>query len=536
MTFVTPRPAAPRILARTALLSLLTVCAGLAGAATPQAPVLQPGGLDTAGQIRAAALAVSGTTADYPLPLAGSWATGMTPGGFDPGHQLELIARGHRLLPWFQLREPWLSALPSSYYEDATRAAARLRLPLTLVATQWDRLVAINLSARRDFNDPLSPFSPLAAWYEAGLAWGRHPMLARMQELYPAPPRILMLSNNEQARLSWQDLRSLGLVDASLSDEQVRRLAGDAWIERYRELMRGIRDGLTAPGWQQAVRFIGYDAFGAVDYFRWPGWIDYSLHVTGRFEPWPLVWDGASVSFYASDWSETTDFQVFSPQVGAHNLVPMRELAQQLRSDFWFELSVWDGQQPGSARSKDLQYRALGQAYDPARYEGFVQYGLWLTRPRLLREFRNPDQTRATVGAYFDVIMRSVDRVHDHALLQGFWREGRLVPNARASHPYQSAVPPDWRETVRWFMPDVDENPPQPWSTTTRLGVYALVLERGTAPNREWLLYAHSPLAAEPRPTRVHIPGGPTVVARTARNGCFSHVRESGGFAAVAGC
>jgi hypothetical protein len=519
---------------RAAFVAALLFASGSPWAATPAPPGLHTLGGSAAAEVRDAAADVDVPHGLHPLPLAASWATGMRPDGYDPGWQLGRIAAGDRLLPWLQLREPWLEPLPASYYEPATRSLAGQHLPFTLVATQLDALVALQLSGNKDAE--LSPLSPTAAWYEAGLQWARQPMLVRMQELYPDPPRVFFLSNNEQKRTGWRAMRGREGVPAGLDDTELRRFVGDAWVARYRELFRGLRDGLSAPAWRQNARFIGYDAFGFVDYFRWDGWTDYSLQLPGRFEPWPLAWDGASVTYYTHDWSATTDFQVFSPQVGASNLVPMLDLAQELRSGFWFELSVWDGQQPGYASSKELFYRSLGQVYDEARYGGFVQFGLWLTRPRVVREFRNPDQTRSAVGTYFDAIVAAVNRVHDDETLRTFWRDGRLLANTTASHPYQAGVPADWRDVPRWYLLDASANPPRPWTLETPLAVYALALERGTKPAREWLVYAHSPLAPAPVSTRVPLPGGPAVTVLSTRSGCFTLLREADSRPTQIGC
>ncbi len=517
-------------------LLLLLLPAAAALAATPVAPVLQIVGFGAMDDITGAATEIRTPGGVFPLPLASSWATGLYAGGFDPAYQVDQIKKGHRLLPWFQLPADGRT-MPASYYESATQDIARNHLPLTLVSTQWEVAVAAALTPVGGAMQPLSPFSPLPAWYEAGLRWGRHPMLARMQELYPDPPRIIFLSNNEQPKLWWHEVRDQGLLPAALGDEEIRRRVGDAWVLRYRELIRGFRDGLVSPAWRRNSRFVGYDAFGFVDYFRWDGWLDYSLNIPGRFEPWPLAWDGASVTYYTSDWSKTTDFNVFSPQVGASNLVPMRESAERMHvDDYWFELSIWDGQ-TGDSKGKDASYRSLGQTYDPARYQGFVQFGLWTIRPRVAREFRNPDQSRAIVGAYFDVIVAAVDRVHDDPVLRKFWRAGKLLQNETSPSPYQSSVPADWQRTPRWFLLDSSGNPPRPWDIySSQLQVFSLALQLGNSTEREWLVYAFSPLASVARDVDVRIPGGPTVTVRSSRSGCFTQVRESDRRQTTIGC
>src|SRR5271169_3286924 len=45
-----------------------------------------------------------------PLPLAAHWNTGQFPTGFTPDYQMQMIDKGHFLLPWFQLPSPGDSA------------------------------------------------------------------------------------------------------------------------------------------------------------------------------------------------------------------------------------------------------------------------------------------------------------------------------------------------------------------------------------------------------------------------------------------
>ena len=53
--------------------------------------------------------------------------------------------------------------------------------------------------------------------------------------------------------------------------------------------------------------------------------------------------------------------------------MPMKPLANSKRNDRPDELSTWDGNVPGQANDKRMLYARLG---------------MWLTRPRLIREFR----------------------------------------------------------------------------------------------------------------------------------------------------
>ena len=99
------------------------------------------------------------------------------------------------------------------------------------------------------------------------------------------------------------------------------------------------------------------------------------------------MWDGGSPSYYTDDWNDRTDFTVHSPQIEFMNADFMLREAQRLNPAYWFELSIWDGYDtvPGHARQRPTKrdiYHKLGQVYDPERYGGWVQFGMWLLRPR----------------------------------------------------------------------------------------------------------------------------------------------------------
>jgi hypothetical protein len=517
----------------------LMTAAGIAGAwrsfaATAEAA---PCGLPVSGEaaladrIRRAAIGRLGTT--RPLPLASHWNTGYQPDGFDPVYQLEQFRQGRYLLPWFQLPRPD-GALPEAYYDTALREWARLKLPISFVSTQWEVLVAEAQSGAAPWGktEPLSPTSSPDAWYLAGRQWGASRLLRRLQAAYPDPPLVLFISNNEQPRLSWPEVRTArlrlpGWTPGGRNDD-LRRAVGNAWILRYRELLRGFREGLTSAQWRACARFAGYDAFGQFALGRWPGWPEHSLHTTERYEPWSTAWDGASVSYYTSDWNPSSDFRVWSPQIEAMNLVPMLEQVRHDRADFWFELSTWDGQSDGLKDDKDTFYRSLGQRWSPQRYAGMVQFGMWLLRPRVVREFRDPQSPRSTYGSYFDVLQDAIANVHENAVFARFWRNGRLVSNSRSLHPYQSAIPGSLQAVDRWYLLETSANPPRPWNLDTEIVVFALALELGRAPEREWLIYAHSPRVAE-REVQVTLTTALRPLIGARQGGAFSLVREAGG-------
>ncbi len=483
---------------------------------------------------------------DYPLPLAAHWNVGQEKDGFSPSYQMNMIDRGHHLLPWFNM--PDMSVIPDDqrwidYYETAIKRAAQLNLPISFVGTQWEFILSATdeyynltpdnnpnvVTASGEVRREVSPFGPVGPWEEAGIKWGSSRMIKKLQEWYPNPPIVLFVSNNEHTKLHWtkveEDRRYVKLFGTARDDNFKRRVVGDGWIERYRALQHGIRQGLSSRAWKNNAIFIGYSAFGPSHFARWDGWMEHSLYTSGRIDPWPLAWDGGAPPFYVFNWSTITDYAVYSPQVEAMNWVFMQREALRLNPKFWFEISTWDGHFPGNLDKREF-YKNQGQQYSPARYGGMVQFGMWLLRPRVVREFRAYRDTLAQSESYFLPIVEAVDRVHKNRTLRDFWRRGELVPNRAQSHQYQSIVPKEYQNVDRWFLLDASLNPDRPWELGTPLDVFSLALVRGNAPNRSWLVYAYSPLGPRQN-VEVNIPEYRKVTVNATIGGSFYVVEEN---------
>jgi hypothetical protein len=489
-------------------------------------------------EIRREALLPNESELGRPLPLAAHWNAGQAKGGFSPVYQMEMIKRGHFLLPWFALPGP----NDDDYYEASIKWAAEQKLPISFLSTQWEHELTdspeyFSLPPDRNPNEvnksgaierKVSPFGPADLWKEVGRKWGSSETLRKIQGWYPSPPLVLFISNNEHARLGWTELENsshyLKEFGSDRDPEFKRKVVGDGWIERYRALEKGFIDGLEARSWKENCRFIGYEAFGASFLGRWPGWIEYSLYIPGRFEPWPLAWDGGSPSYYVHNWDPSTDYTVWSPQIQSMNWVFMQRETYRLNPEFWFEISTWDGQVDDKSDKRKF-YSDNGQTYGPERYQGMVQFGMWLLRPRAVREFRGWTETLTKAAPYFLSIVNSVDNVHTNPTLRRFWRKGELVANLKGSHPYQTFIPEEYKNTARWYLLDADANPKGPWNLGTQLQVFSLALVLGEAPEREWLIYAHSPLKNMDN-VSIDLPGYGRVAAYVTPAGCFYHVTE----------
>lgn len=499
---------------------------------------------NVAKEIREEAIKIHGRDKEYPLPLAAHWNTGQQKNGFSPGYQMRMIEKGHFLLPWFQLPEPGYSA-DYRYYENAIKKAAKLKLPISFVGTQWEKILSENPAyyylppeknpnvVNRDGHilRKVSPFGPVGSWRDVGKRWTTQRIFKMLQAWYPDPPLIMFISNNEHAKLRWeeaeQESRYLSSYGSGKDDNFKRKVVGDGWIERYRALQQGMVDGLTEKGWKERSVFIGFEAFTPVALGRWADWIKYSLCIHGRIDPGPLTWDGASLPYFVHNWDSSTDYRVMSPQIEAMNWVATLEEGRRWNPSFRVELSVWDGHEPTLDNDKRKFYSSAGQTFNPERYMGFIQFGMWLLRPGAVREFRGWTDTLAKSESYFLAVVDSVDRVHTDPVLRRFWRNGLLVANLNYRHPYQANIPDEYKAASRWFLLDTDLDPKRPWNLMTELPVFSLALVLGEKPEREWLVYAHSP-RRNLENVKIDVPGYGFIKATVPPGGSFYLVREKG--------
>jgi hypothetical protein len=177
-------------------------------------------------------------------------------------------------------------------------------------------------------------------------------------------------------------------------------------------------------------------------------------------------------------------------------------------------------------------YVSRGQSFNPERYERFVQFGMWLLRPRVVREFRDWRDTVTYSGSYFASVQRAVARVHGWKVLKEFWRQGELVPNSDGKHPYQTSIPAEIESADRWFLLDTDLRPPRPWSLSSEIPVFALALRRQVDGNAQWLVYAHAPLG-DRAGVSIRVPGYGWFKIDVQRRGSFALLDARTGRTAV---
>ncbi len=533
----------------------------IASGCNAQTPVTQTStnAVQTATEIRNAMTAANNDPAGRPLPVLASWNAGTYTheNGFNPAYQIGLVEKGHHLIPGFAFPNIPTDAISGettiekgrAYYEAPLKRAAELNLPITLIGTQWEQLLYLDkqyfdLPAEKNPNvitpdgkvlKKLSPFGPVESWREVGAKWVTSPLMKQVQQWYPNPSHVVLLSNNEAGKLGWQDVetdaRYLAKYGTGRDNEFKRQVVSDGWIERYRALQDGMR-GALSPQWRDKVVFVGYSAFGGSAFARWPGWINYSIATSSRIAPDPLMWDGGTPPYYTASYNGLTDFRVMSPQIEAMNWIFMQKQALQLNPDFRFGFSIWDGSTDKKETDLPTIYEGLGQKYSPARYSGYSQFGMWLLRPRVLREYRGYTSrgwsaTTAELEPWFLPLAADVDRIYRNETLKQFWRKGELVPNRAYPHPYQVAVPEAFKNEDRWFLLDTNLDAPRPWTLKTEVPVYSLALVEGDAGNRRWLVHTYSPLQ-ERKDVEITVPEYGTIKVDVPVAGAFYVIDEKG--------
>lgn len=529
-----------------AVLVAATVFAGDAGSKASQ----------TVDAICREALRPNGDREGLPLPLAASWNNGWDK-GCNPSNQLALIEQGHYLLPCFGLPPLWEQSAHTNMFEDkgwygekvrgyytvAIQRMAALKLPFTLESTQWEHMltyppeetapwlgkggpwpnlpgdenpnvVTVDGKILRGGGGRVSPFGPVGPWREVGEAWTTSQIVRKLQEWYPNPPLVIFLSNNEHGRLELKnvemDRRYLALYGKGKDDGFKSQVMRKGYAERLRALQQGLRDGMTSAAWKDRAIFCGYGTVERPFYY----------------DP-PEAWDGGSPSFYVHNWLPMTDYRADSPAIGTMGWVGALQEAFKLNPKFWWEISTWDGWAPGNPNMDKIKwYRDHGQTWEPPRYGGFVQFGMWLHRPRVVREFRENSHSWEAIAPYFTPIMEAVDRVHNNPILRAFWRKGQLVQNRE--HPYLSGNPAEYKEGNPWFLLDTSLDPAKPWKGDTELTIFSLALVQGKAPERQWLVYAHAPLG-DRKGVGVNIPDCRQITIDVPVAGAFCLVDEKTG-------
>ena len=533
-----------------------------------------------------------------PLPLTGNWMcelprpskqAGDSPLGWDPNYFVELIKQGHHVIPTFidtmsvttrafgagepsQKAKENIEALISEYRPAlefcrdhklpiAFRGWNYATYPFTLqirrseiskepIKPEQDPRLLIGGKAARENNPDMDPCGPIELWQEFGTFWFNNPLMVEIQKIYPDPPLVIFLDNNEAGKVGKVDPKSdrfLAKYGAGPHDEEfLKKVAAEGYDELYKALFDAARAACVSPSWSKNLRFIAYNSLKPPH-------------------------DGGMPEYYDNDWQPTkTDFGAAGLQSDAMGMFLGQTKVVNENPSFLWSSIFWDGEWMGNiwrsrgkgkaSPAKPFQYASAGQRWDFNRYEGDFQFGLWVMRPKLYFEFRGDPRRNAYMDGAWQRALAMVDRPWTNPVLRDFWRFGKLVPNRFEPPARQPGKWAEWTEEQktnylkldRGFLLTCDANPPRgawvpeaemrankltepvpfyeegkdPWKNAS-LRVFSVALVRGEQPNRSWLIYAHAPLGAVAN-TKVQLPGyGDVKLDSVSMSGSFFAVNEA---------
>ena len=523
------------------------------------------------------------------LPLAAEWNVGVTGQGWTPTYQVTLIRKGYRILPTLhnplprggnnpKKIEQWLKA-----HRAALEQLREWNLPICLRSHNWldvfnakppskyrvpfeqldDSPLAwrIDEDGEPDDRPIVDPMGPTSRWLELGIDVATTLWVKAISEIYPDPPMIYFLENNEGARLKpnhfyiqagkmrilkpengiksrslrfWHYLEDLEAQGKSLPDyDETKLLFADFYVEKYKTFTATLKS--NAPeSWQGRILVGG---FGGASTYRGRGHVPWqydSVFEKYGFSTAVHGWDIVSPPAYINHWDNSWDNWIRSPQIQAMSLgIQFREFAS--RNPDWFaEISVWSG----APKRHWALWRKFRQIYSPQRYKGYVQQILWQSRIKgrgfILRQFDGyrtdpkdavlkqaqyaqlPDGTpKYTFGDYWLAVADAVRVVHETEVLREFWLRGEPIINPVPEGHYFKWILPDGYTDNRWQLLDSNANPPRSkWPKKLgmmELAVYAIAYRLQDIPNNI-LLYVWSPLGPS-NGVMVEVPGvGPVRV------------------------
>jgi len=433
-----------------------------------------------ASQITSTMLTAFSNSSERTLPLVANWNVGIPEysNGLDPLYIINRFTYGEHLVPTWKLDPYYNDNIGLSYYEASIKKAAELGLPLVFILpspesaltkddvyfsmdkTQNPNVITVNGTVLPE----LSPFGPDSLWNEVGEQWSTTSLIAQLQEWYPNPPLVIFMDEDASKKLSWSELptssRYISQYPTNTSNEFKRTLVNAKWLEKYRQLHEGFKQGFIKSAWKQNVKFITRNQL-ASNMGATADWINSATTTNQYANIWPLTADGLTINFNLD--GDKTD-TVNTPHTLLSNLPFMLEEAKELNPNFTYQLSIDTNQQIDNSE----------------QYRGFTQFALWFLRPSIIRQTPNKT-TKEEINPLFQQVVDSVELVQNSDILADFWKNGKLVSTGTSL--YNQNIPTNYQSIPREFLLKTDASGP----------VWAFALKKGVTPNREWLVYVQSP-------------------------------------------
>ena len=471
-----------------------------------------------------------------PLPTLGHWVNRIPPLAQDgvlwhPDAVKTEIQAGNYMVPWLSLGavkfDDAYTAIWEAHADEIMTYAAANNLPIVLIAgnqVAFFRDVASSYYSLPEADNPLAfksgvkqdkvdVLGPEVQWTNHGGDWGGTGIMAEYQNLYPNPPKVIILWNNEDTKITPFNVADSDRFTtahpgyAGMSTEEIADLCWDYYVARYTAFFNGFNAQLTS-AWQNVVVHEGF--VGNVESNGGFG------HNEGRrtYAPYYRSWsagpddiagnaddeicraheyhNGCNQSIYNLSFKQYQRAE--SPQMHSQHWVEKLEYIHGIDPNFRFGLALFEGY------STDIT--ATGINSDGAT--GLARVVSLLTRPVELREYRDYDQTingdedhnGNTNSEYWSKYKALINEIHETPELREFYGDSEVVVNTGESAPtffYNNgagAMRPGHVPDDNWFKLTTSVDPAGYTADETLVPVWAFARVIGTTPNRVWLVAA----------------------------------------------
>ncbi|WP_457744600.1 hypothetical protein, partial [Sulfurimonas sp.] len=289
-------------------------------------------------------------TTEKSLPLVANWNAGIPQysDGLDPMYMINRLAEGEHITPSWKLEPYYDDSIGLDYYEASIKKAAELGLPLVFILPapesaltkddiyfSMDKTQNPNVITTSGIVLPkLSPFAPDALWNEVGEQWSSTSLMAQLQVWYPNPPLVLFVDEDTSSKLSWNDLSNSSRYMQKYPQESTaafkRNLVNAAWMEKYRQLHKGIKKGFTQNAWKNNIKFMSRNQL-ASNMGTTTNWINNATTTKQYANIWPQTTDALTINFNLDNTSTYKEI---------NNLPFMLHEAKQINPNFTYELSI----------------------------------------------------------------------------------------------------------------------------------------------------------------------------------------------------
>ena len=166
--------------------------------------------------------------------------------------------------------------------------------------------------------------------------------MLEIQKIYPDPPLVIFLDNNEAGKVGKVDPKSdrfLAKYGAGPHDEEfLKKVSVEGYDERYRAMFDAARAACVSPTWSKNLRFVAYNSLKPPH-------------------------DGGMPEYYDNDWQPTkTDFGAAGLQSDAMGMFLGQTKVVNENPSFLWSSIFWDGEWMGNiwrSRGKGIPREAV---------------------------------------------------------------------------------------------------------------------------------------------------------------------------------